>query len=352
MRFFSERIVDIALVGVIVGGFLASAVLSVVEVSLLRIRKSKVRTNAATGDRSSGVLLTLLDDMPVVLNTVLFTVLACQVVVATVSGYLAQRWAGGIWVSASTVCVSLLLFVYAESIPKTMAVKSPYRSARRWARTIRLLVRVLNPIVRRLASFANWHLPAMTPTSDAVSEPELRLLARQSALSPETDTIALADAILVERSFIFGDQCVADIMVPRNRIVAVSSETSADVALDIAIGAGHRRLPVFGADLDDVVGMVRLRDLAAAARLDATSTVASVTTAPVPCRPGEPIAELMERMRVSGSWLAVVHDDASRTVGLVTVEDVVAELLGEIEEDPVLRTRARRGESSEFEPEP
>lgn len=326
------------LVAALAAGFVGAAVLAVVEVSLLRVRKSRVRVEAAQGDRRSQILLELLDDLPLVLNTVLFVVLICQVGVASISGYLAQRWGGGVWVTVASIVVSLLLFVYAESIPKTVAVRSPHERALGAGRGLRLLVRICRPVVAALVAFAGVHSPGQVGAADVVSEHELRLLARQAAQAGE---IEAADAELVDRSFVFGDRQVGDVMVGRDEVVAVMADAQVDEALRVAIAAGHGRVPVLGRDINDVVGMVRLRDLAAASGGEPVD-VASLMRRPLFCQSDESIAELLERMRASGTWLAVVHNAAFETVGLATVEDIIAELIGEIEEDPVVRPTWRR----------
>ena len=324
---------EVILVAILIFGFGTAALLAVAEVSILRVRRSHIQADATGGDHRSQDLLTLLDDLPAVLNSVLFAVLLCQVAVASISGFLAQRWAGGIWVVLSSAAISLLLFVYAEAVPKTLAMRSPQERALRSARWLRRLVWACRPIVTALTTLADLQSPAIQDP-DPVSEQELRLLARESA---QAGTIGIADADLVDRSFAFGDRSVAEVMVGRQQIVAVSSDSHVTDALAIAIAAGHRRVVVYGTDLDDVDGVVRLRDLAAAANTSTHRTVAEVMSPPLFCGPDESIALLMERMRSSGNWLAIVVDAHGVTMGVASVEDFVAELLGEIEEAPVVR---------------
>ena len=324
-------LLDVVLVVLLVGAFASAAALAIVEVSLLRVRVSRVRVEAAQGDRRSIDLLRLLDDLPLVLNTVLFVVLGCQVAVAAISGFLAQRWAGGTSVTVVSIMMSLLLFVYAEALPKTMAVRAPHERALRASRHLRTLVRIWRPLVSFLVKIANVHMPKKHgATVDVISERELRLLAHQAA---QAGVIAREDADLVDRSFAFGDQVVRDVMVDRAQIVAVAASESVSAALGVAIAAGHRRVPVFGRDVDDIVGLVRLRDLAAVQEKSGVGE-ANVMTAPLFCRADDLISDLIDRMRRSGTWLAIARNNEGQTVGLLTVEDIVAELLGEIEEGP------------------
>lgn len=323
---------DVILVVALLGCFLGAAVLAVAEVSLLRVRRSRVRVEANDGDPRARDLLVLLEDLPLSLNSVLLLVLLCQVGAATISGFLAQRWAGGAWITAVSVVITLLLFVYAEAVPKTLAMRAPHARALRAAPWLRHLVRLCRPVVAALVALSDLQAPGQA-SADPVSERELRLLARQSA---EAGTIDIDDADLVDRSFLFGDTTVADVMVPRERIVAVAADAEVPEALAVAIAAGHRRLPVHGGEIDDIIGVVRLRDLAAASR-HPTVGVTDVMRPPLFCRAADSIPRLLKRMRSSGMWLAIVRDDQATTIGLVTVEDVVAELMGEIDEPDPLR---------------
>ncbi len=113
-------------------------------------------------------------------------------------------------------------------------------------------------------------------------------------------------------------------MVPRTKIVAIAGDSNVVDALGVAISAGHRRLPVYRNDIDDVVGIIRLRDLAALARTQPEATAGSCVGHVLRAGSGDPISDLLHRMQVTGRWLAVVTDADGRTLGLATIEDVVA----------------------------
>ena len=162
---------------------------------------------------------------------------------------------------------------------------------------------------------------------DVATEAELRLLARQAAAG---GAIEPSDAHLVERSFRFGDLRVRDIMVPRDRIRFVRAEETVEVGLARALAFGHRRLPVVRTTLDDVIGVVRLRDLAAAAGDTKTDTLA---TALLRCAPSDSIDDVLANMQHHRCKVAIVANGAGRTVGLLTIEDIVGELVGDIADD-------------------
>lgn len=309
-----------------------SAFLALAEVALLRVQRVTFAAEADPADASAGRVLRLLDELPVVLNTVLLVVLFAQVCAAAISGYLAQRWFGGIGVTVVAMVVTIVLFIYAEVIPKTMALRAPQRSARRVARPIRVLVTVLRPVTRGLLAIADAHMPGgESSVRTHFTEQELRSLMVESA---QAGAIEEEDAVLVERSFDFGDVRVGEVRVPRDRIVAADLSMDVAEALALALEHGHRRLPVTDGGIDAIVGVVRLRDLAAAtASSGARPEVGELASAPLVVSPVESVAEVLRRMQATGRRFAVVAERGGPTEGIVTIEDLVAELVGEIEED-------------------
>lgn len=322
--------VELLLIVVMLCCVAGAAVLSMAEVSIVRVRRSEILVEAGSGRAGADTLLALIDDLPVVLNTILAAVLLLQMSAATIGGYLAGRWLGGLGVTIATIVLTMVLFIYAEAIPKTHAVKDPRSMALRLTPTLRILVVVAKPVMAALVRLANLQSSDSGVTPGALTEDELRALAQESAAAGE---IARDDASLVDRSFDFNDSCVGDVLVPRNQIAAAQSDNEVVDVMGQAIALGHRRLPVYRDGLDDIVGVVRLRDLAATARRAPRSAVGSIMTEVLRCQATDPIAGLLRRMQGSGRWLAVVTSDDGRTTGLVTVEDLVAELVGEITDD-------------------
>lgn len=320
---------DIVLLVGLLGCFALAAMLAVAEVSFVRVRRSSVLVAAEHGDRRAAQLLALLDDFPVVLNSVLLLVLTAQVGAATIAGYLAQQWFGDVAVTITSVIVTAVLFVYAEAIPKTIAVRSPDTWSRRLTPLMRAISVVLRPVVAVLVRLANWQSPGDQPMVGALTEEEIRALAKESA---EVGTIDEDDAELVDRSFEFGDLTIGDVMVPRDHIAWIDVTEPVIRAFPTAIASGHRRFPVVASGLDDVVGIIQLRDIALAARSTPLASVGEVTSGVLRCAHDEPIADVLDEMQERGIWMAIVVDD-DRTIGLATIEDIVAELVGEIADD-------------------
>jgi putative hemolysin len=321
---------ELILVSVLIALVVVLFGLALAETSLLQVRRSAVEVRADAGDRRATGLLALLDDLPRVLNAVLLTVLLAQVTAATMAGELARDRFGGSGATIATVTVTVLLFVYGEAIPKTIAVRNPLAVAHRVVGPIHWLAVLLRPIVSFLVWFAD--LQSRGSGSEAVtsvSEAELRMLAGDAASEGQIDE---TDAELIERSFEFGDRTTGEILVPRAAVVAVAADSPVEDALRTAIAAGHRRLPVFEGDLDHIVGFVRLRDLAARVTTDPAGTVRELTDELLFVSGDSRVAGLLRQMQQSGRHLAVVVDGHGGTAGIVTIEDVVEELVGTIED--------------------
>lgn len=308
-----------------------AAFLGAAEAALLRVSRVRVEVMADGGSRRASTLLSLLGDLPVVLNTVLLVVLLVQIGAATLSGALAARLFGSLAVTIASIVLTLVLFVYTEAIPKTYAVHHPERVALWTAPVIRGLVIVLRPIVYLLVLFADLQAPGTGVASSAApTEEELLLLTEEAAA---TGMIEPGDKALIDRVFELGDRRVDEIMVPRIDVIGVEATASVEEAMRVAIAAGHRRLIVWHGDLDRVVGVIRLKDLAVAALDDRVATVSSYTTPPLTTPQSRLVVDLLDDMQRSGSHLAVVVDEHGGIEGIVTIEDVVTELVGPVADE-------------------
>lgn len=310
----------------------AAMVLAAAEAALIRVPRVRVEIEADKGDRRSKLLLSLLDDLPRVMNTVLLVVLLVQIAAATVTGILAERLFGSVGVTIASVVLTIVLFVYAEAIPKTYAVHHPLRVGRSVAPLVRFLSWLLRPVVTVLVKFADLQAPGSGIAGrTSLSEEELLRLAAESASAGRIDS---SDIELMEHAFELGDLRVDSIQVPRTEIVAVAADTPVSVALNTSIRTGHRRLPVYVGSVDRIVGMVRMRDLAEFLAAEGDPPVGDIA-GPVHVVPeSKQVIDLLREMQRAGVYLAVAVDEHGGTAGIVTIEDVVAELVGNVSDEP------------------
>ncbi|MFQ5524220.1 MAG: hemolysin family protein [Acidimicrobiia bacterium] len=321
---------DLPLIVAFIVAFAAAVFLAAAETSLLRVSSIRAATLAESDSRGKR-LAGLINRLPRVLNTILFAALLAQIVAATVVGILAERWFGSLGVTLASILLTLVLFIYGEAIPKTYAVRHTDQVALAVAGPVAVLEWVLRPLVLLLVALANLQSPGKGMTkSPTVTEEELRLLAGHAAAEGQIEP---HDEELIQRVFRFGDRRADDIMVPRSEIVGVPSDMPVREAVQVALESGHRRLVVYEEDLDHVTGIVRLRDLVGVSREQAGVAAAQLSEEPLAVPETKRIVSLLREMQATGTHIALVVDEYGGTAGLVTIEDIVEELLGSISED-------------------
>lgn len=305
-----------------------ASILGAAEAALLRVPRVRIKVAAEGGDKRSLMMVELLHDLPRVLNTVLLVVLLVQISAATVAGVLSSRVFGSLGVTLASFMLTFVLFVYSEAIPKTYAVRHPEAVARATAPLVRFLSWLLRPAVSLLVRFADLQAPGTGIASlTALTEAELILLATEAA---DVGMIDESDRILIDRAFEIGDQRVDDVYIPRLDVVAISNTVNIRDALEMAIRSGHRRLPIYNGDIDDIVGVVHLRGLAAASLVTPDSPVSSISVEPLVVPESRRVVETLDDMQQAGIHFAVVIDEYGGTAGIVTIEDIVARLVGPI----------------------
>jgi CBS domain containing-hemolysin-like protein len=318
---------DGGLIALFVVLFLIAVVLAAAETALVRVSRVRIAARAEDGSKRAGRTLRLLDDLPHVLNTTLLVVLLVQIGAATVTGILAERWFGSVGVTVASIVLTIFLFVYSEAIPKTYAYRNAAKVIMALAYPVGLLTSALRPLVSVLVKFADLHAPgegiATTPT---VTERELRSLAAAAATEGQ---ITDADLRLIEGAFRLGDRVAEEVMVPRVDMVGIPASASAAEALELALAHGHRRLPAFDGGIDNIIGVVRQRDLVA----NPDRQVSELAYPPLVVAEFKRVIELLREMQIAAIHVAVVIDEHGGTSGMVTIEDIVEELFGAVSEE-------------------
>lgn len=325
---------DLPLLMVLLALLLFSIFIAASEAAFLRVPEVRVQAMAESGSRRALTLAEMTNRMPNVLNAILLAALLSQIAAATVAGILAIRWFDeSIGPTIASVGLTVIMYIYAEAIPKTYAIRHASSVALFTAIPLAVIERILRPIVSVLVWIADLQMPGKgVEGSPTVTEDELKMLARAAAHEGE---ITLEDAALIDRAFRVGDREADDVMVPRTDIVSVAADSAVDVAVDLAITSGHRRLPVFVDSPENVTGFVQLRDLVAVPIDRRAHVEVGAMAAPLLAVPGSKrLLDLLQEMQRSGMHLAVVVDEHGGTAGLVTVEDIIEEVLGSISATP------------------
>ena len=326
--------VDGALLAVIVVLLFGSGVLALAETSLVRTSRVKARSLADQHRRGSRPLVRLVERPERFLNPILLLVLVCQLVSATLVGVLAEQWFGPIGVVVGTVFEVVVIFVLFEAVPKNWAVHNPERAALFSAPLVAALVRF--PPVRfaskMLIGMANMLIGRRKgdPDSSAQNVTEYELLAMADVAHAE-DVIEPEERAFIHSVIDFGDTVVREVMIPRPDMVTAEAATSVSVALRQALAAGYSRLPIYRDNVDDVVGIAYAKDLMRSEHDGRnTETVGEHMRAAHFVPETKRVASMLKEMQDAKFHLAIVVDEYGGTAGLVTLEDLIEELVGEI----------------------
>jgi putative hemolysin len=323
-------------VWIIVANLLLLAVLTflaVGETAVNRISRVKAQALVDGGarPRASRALLDLVAKPEEFLNPVLLTVNVCQVAQAFLTTILVDRLFGALGLVIGFFLNVVLLFAITEAVPKTWAVQHSERAALLAARPIRALVRLwpLRLLSRALIGLANVIVPGKgLKQGPFVSEQELLGIVGAAA---EDEVIEAEERELIESIISFGDTVAREIMVPRPDMVTVDGEATVSAALDVAIAEGYSRMPVVGETSDDVLGVAHTKDLIRAEREGRGADPVARWSRPAHFVPEtKPVAHLMREMQAEKYHLAMLIDEYGGTAGLVTLEDCIEELVGDI----------------------
>ena len=303
---------------------------SLAEMGLSRMTKPKAAAMAEGGVKQAKALQQLVGEPQKWVNPLLLSVNICQTVQATLTGVVAGRAFGPFGVAAGVLLNVIVFFVLAEAVPKTYALQYPEKAALSTALGTKLLVSF--PPLRIVSGWL------ITLTNVIVRGKGLK----QGPFVSEQELLGIVDAAyhddiieeeerdLIESIIEFGDTVAREVMVPLPDMITVSSSFTLTQAIDVAIEHGVSRLPVLAED-DDVVGIAFIKDLMKQERAGLGSAVVTGHMRVAVVIPeNKPVNRLMREMQAKKFHLAVVADEYGSIAGLITLEDCLEELVGEI----------------------
>ena len=315
---------------------LCGAFFGAAETALFAASRLTLRRLRDSGDRRGRLAHQLLEDPGHLLTTLLagntIANVGSSVVATSIALSLLGRQAGEI---AAFVGATVLVLILAEIAPKTLAVRYADRFALNVAGTVGAVSLVLTPLVR-LLSLAGTAIVrpfggAITPRAPLVTEDQLRFLVQ---VGEEEGVIEEEEREMIHSIFEFGDTVVREVMRPRVDIVAVPAKVTINEALGLMMESGHSRLPLYEGNVDHIIGVVYVRDLLPAlrqGRLD--QPVRDVQRPPFFVPDTKKVDELFREMQGRKVSMAIVVDEYGGTAGVVTMEDLLEEIVGEIQDE-------------------
>lgn len=338
-----EIVALIALVG-------AAAFFAASEAAIVSINRIRARALAEKNVRGAARLARLLENRNRTLTSVLIGSTFVLLAADSVATYLFIQWDvphAAVW---STVVMTVIILVFGEILPKTVAVGTGDRTALRLSPLLGAVTRLLTPLTTAFLFVTDGLVRVFGGTPHVgpyVTEDDIKTLVN---VGVEQNVLEEQERQLIHSIIEFGDTIVREVMTPRTETVTVADSSSPRRALDLVIAEGYSKLPVYEETVDNVIGVVHDRELLIAL---ANGTIASTTLRalmrPVTLVPeNKRISELLREMQRGKYSLAIVLDEYGGTAGLVTMEDLLEEIVGEIrdehdegEEEPIRRVSDR-----------
>ena len=338
--------VDVGLLVVAAALVLVAGLFSSVEAALSSFSKARAEEIAVKGKPGAAQLLRIVEDPPRYLNTALFLrlfseITAIVLVTVVMLDLIARRGESDVstgrwWAIAVAVLVMLVVsFVVIGVAPRTVGRQHSERVALTSAGALIAFTTVLGPLPQLLILVGN----AITPgrgfsEGPFASEAELRELVD---LAEASSVIESGEREMIHSVFELGDTIVREVMVPRTDVVFIERSKTLRQAMSLALRSGYSRIPVIGESLDDVVGFAYLKDVTKRVfdrhEAESTERVESVMRPVLYIPDSKPVDELLREMQAERKHIAVVVDEYGGTAGLVTIEDVLEEIVGEITDE-------------------
>lgn len=347
-RTLNYQALSLAFVGVLVV-ICVNGLLAVSELAFVTIRKTRILQLIEEGNKSAVLLKNLLDQPTRLLATIQIGLTLLLTFASTIAAYIAvpplsawiQSWKVTEEVSnilsliLVTLTVAFMALIFGQIIPKSIALHHPERFALIAVHPVRFLQAAMTPVINGLIFVTN---PLLRPfggsaqfASPVVNEQELKILVEageeHGVLEPE-------ETDMIQSVLAFGDTVVRKVMTPRIDMTAIDAETDVEGFLTLVNESGHTRIPIFEGDLDNIIGIVHVKDLLRIPYHSwKTTSLREVKRLPLFVPETKKVNELLREFRKQLQQLAIVNNEYGVTAGLVTIEDLLEEIVGDIKDE-------------------
>jgi CBS domain containing-hemolysin-like protein len=328
---------DVWLLILVVILIIVAALLAGADAAVSRVSRPAVEESVRDGRKGAAALQQVVADPARYLNVALFLRVTCEITATVLLTLVVLDLFPTTWeaVLAASAAMVVIAYVFVGVAPRTLGRQHATRVSLAWAPTLRALATILSPLTRLLILLGN----ALTPgkgfrDGPFTSEAELRDLVD---LAEERSLIAADEREMIHSVFELGDTIAREVMVPRTDMVFIERGKTLRQALSLGLRSGFSRIPVIGENADDVVGVVYLKDVTR--RIydhregETTEKVDKLMRTPLFVPDSKPVDELLREMQAQRTHIAVVVDEYGGVAGLVTIEDILEEIVGEIADE-------------------
>ena len=310
-----------------------SAFFSSSETALTTVNLIRIRNLADNGDKAAAWVLKARRDQSKMLGAILIGNNVVNLSASSMLTVLVTDVFGSQAVGAATGVLTLLVLLFGEITPKTIATLEAEKNALRFARVICFLMTILTPVifVVNLLSGGVLRLLGVDPNkpTDSITEDELRTIVE---VGHEKGVIESEEKEMINNVFDLGDSVARDIMVPRIDMSFVDAEATYEELMEIFRRDHYTRLPVYEDNTDNIIGIINMKDLILLEDRAAFS-IRDYLRQPLFTFESKKLSELMIEMRKTSNNIVIVLDEYGATAGLITLEDILEEIVGDIRDE-------------------
>ena len=309
-----------------------SAFFSSAETSMTTVNKIRIQSLAEQGDKRASILLTVIEDSGKLLSTILIGNNIVNISASSLATTITMRLFGNAAVSISTGIITLLVLIFGEITPKTMASLHAEKMALSYARIIHFLMFLLTPVIFLVNKMAKGVLTLLrvddSVKGNTITEHELRTLVN---VGHKEGVIETEERQMIYNVFDFGDSQAQDVMVPRIDVTFADVNSSYEDLIQLFREEKHTRFPVFEETTDYIIGIINVKDLLLTDQKD--FTLRKILREAYFTYEYKKTSELLMEMKEHSVSFAVVLDEYGATSGIVTLEDLVEEIVGDIHDE-------------------
>lgn len=322
---------------VLIVSLILAGMASAAETAFTSISRIKLKNQVEEGDPKAIQIDRLLSQPNVFLSTILIVNNVAVIVASSMATVLALRFSANFGELISTILISLIVLIFCEITPKTAAVQNPLRWARMLVTPVRGAAWLLRPIVWALSAITNSLVRLLggqiKHRGPFVTEEELRLLV---TVGEEEGVLEEEETDMIKSIFEFADTTVREVMIPRIDMVTLESTATVDEAVDVAMQGGFSRIPVYeeSVGIDDIIGILYTKDMLRQLREGHNTLPIRELVRPAYFVPEtKKLDDLLHEIRQRRVHMVIVVDEYGSVAGLVTIEDLVEEIVGDIQDE-------------------
>ena len=310
-----------------------SAFFSSAETSLISVNQIRMRSLAESGNVRAKRVLAITSNQAKMLSAVLIGNNIVNISASSLATIIAQKIWGNAAVSIATGVLTVLVLIFGEISPKTLATANADKLAMLFSGPIRILMIVLTPVICIINFLAKGVLRLLGYKEDknktSFTEDELRTIVE---VSHEEGVLENDEREMINNVFDFGESQAKDVMIPRIDMTCISIDSTFDEIVELFRKDKYTRLPVYETSVDNVIGIINVKDLLLCEDKKNFS-VQNILRKPYYTYEYKKISELMEELKKTSNNFTIIVDEYGSTVGMITLEDLLEEIVGEIRDE-------------------